>query len=239
MLIGEDFEKIQFQLFGLDLVEPNAFIGDTIVCVVSLICAYKVYKLNIDHPFFINWKRFFIVFALCFFVGGVGHTFYNYFGVPGKFASWYSSMISVYFIEIAMISIFPVKEWQKSIKLLLNIKLVVFLSIATYIYTTVDLTNDPGKGLNIVTIYTSLGLLFSLGFLGAYYQKKIDSSFKYLWISMLILIPSAFFQTMKINFHQYFDRNDASHILVLIGLILYLKTVREFAKNKQKLKLNS
>ena len=30
MLIGKDFDKIEFSFFGLNLLEPNAFIGDSI-----------------------------------------------------------------------------------------------------------------------------------------------------------------------------------------------------------------
>ena len=31
MLIGRDFDKIEFSSLGLDLLEPNAFIGDNII----------------------------------------------------------------------------------------------------------------------------------------------------------------------------------------------------------------
>jgi hypothetical protein len=44
MIIGADFPKIEFSLFGLDLVEPNAFIGDTLILAVALFFAYKTHK---------------------------------------------------------------------------------------------------------------------------------------------------------------------------------------------------
>ena len=47
MLIGEDFEKISCQLFGFDFVEPNAFIGDTIIFLVAIYFAFRVKKFNI------------------------------------------------------------------------------------------------------------------------------------------------------------------------------------------------
>ena len=46
MLIGEDFDKIQFSFFGLDLVEPNAFIGDCFILAIALFLAFKTRKLN-------------------------------------------------------------------------------------------------------------------------------------------------------------------------------------------------
>jgi hypothetical protein len=64
--------------------------------------------------------------------------------------------------------------------------------------------------------------------LGYYYQKTITTSFKYLWISTLILIPTAIFQSKKINFHQWFDRNDVSHILIIISLIIYYKAIKGY-----------
>ena len=60
MLIGEDFPKIDFQPFGLDLVEPNAMLGDLIIALVSWYFAYRVSKMP-STPFFRCWKSFFIV----------------------------------------------------------------------------------------------------------------------------------------------------------------------------------
>jgi hypothetical protein len=33
---------------------------------------------------------------------------------------------------------------------------------------------------------------------------------------------------MKINFHQWFDRNDASHVLMLVNIIFYFLAVRGY-----------
>ena len=52
MIIGADFPKIEFSLFGLDLVEPNAFIGDTLILAVALLFAYKTHKISGDQPFY-------------------------------------------------------------------------------------------------------------------------------------------------------------------------------------------
>jgi glucan phosphoethanolaminetransferase (alkaline phosphatase superfamily) len=82
-----------------------------------------------------------------------------------------------------------------------------------------------------------IGLAVSLGILGAIYAKKIHSSFKYLWISALILIPSAIFLIFKISFAQWFDRNDAGHLLIVISLFMYYQTIKNYEtfliKNKK------
>jgi hypothetical protein len=66
--------------------------------------------------------------------------------------------------------------------------------------------------------------------MGYYYQKTISPSFKYLWISALVLIPTAIIQSKKINIHQWFDRNDVSHILLIVSLFLYYKAIKGYSK---------
>ena len=46
MLIGSDFDKIEFSFLGLDLLEPNAFIGDTLILITAITLGYKTKKIN-------------------------------------------------------------------------------------------------------------------------------------------------------------------------------------------------
>lgn len=229
MLIGEDFEKLKFEFLGLNLVEPNAFIGDTIILIIALLFAYKTAKINQKTPFIVFWKWFYIVFGISFFAGGWGHLMYNYWGLPGKYFSWYTGIISAFCIEQAMISIFPKIELRGLFKKISVIKMILAFLGATAVFLFVDLSVDPQKGLLIPTLNSVVGLSIALGLFGVIYQKKIHSSFKYLWISALILIPSAIVQGMKINIHPWMDRNDISHILLIIGLILYFQTIKTYS----------
>ena len=97
-MIGADFEKIHFVLFGLDLVEPMAFITDTVLGVLSVGLGWKLTKIKTDHPFRTYWIWFFLVFGVGAFVGGLGHTFFNYWGIPGKFPSWIAGPLSIYLL---------------------------------------------------------------------------------------------------------------------------------------------
>jgi len=231
MLIGKDFEKIEWDFMGLHLLEPNAMIGDIIIFTLAITLAIKVKKHSKQLVFFTLWKWFFIIFGVGFLMGGFGHLFYNYLGLTGKYFSWYSGMFAALMIELAMISIFPNVEWRKKLQAISYIKLVLSIAIATYIYFTVDLIADPSKGLIVPTLNSVVGLGLSLGFLGYYYQRKIDLSFRYFWISTLILIPSAAFQMMKINVHQWFDRNDMSHVLLITSIVLYYTAVKKYYKS--------
>lgn len=229
MLIGEDYDKIEWSPFGLDLVEPNAFIGDTLLLVLALVVAFRVKKMG-NSPFFKYWYLFFVVFGVGFFLGGVGHSFYNYFGVPGKYASWYSGIISIHILELAMISIYPDKNRQKSFNLISKIKMVLALIGATLVFVFIDLKPDPSIGLKVPSLNTLIGLVLCTGVLGYTYMKTYTRSFMFHVFSVFVLIPTAVVQTFKISFHPWMDRNDISHLFLAIAIILYYKGVAGYAK---------
>lgn len=229
MLIGEDFPKIEYHPFGLDLVEPNAMIGDLLIALVSWYFAYKVSKMPLT-PFFTYWKYFFLVFGVSFIFGGLGHLCFNYWGVPGKYTAWLLGIIAPYFVEQAMLSLYDNQKWKKRLVRISQVKLVLAFTGTVAVFMFVDLDVDPGKGLRTSTANTAIGLLFALAYLGARYAKQIAPGFKYMWMSVLVVVPTAFFQSMKINISQYFDRNDASHVFLILGLILYYAGTKRYAK---------
>ena len=231
MLIGKDFDKIETTIYGYKFLEINAFYGDTLILIVALFLAFKVSKLGKSEPFFNNWKWFFIIFGVGFFLGGLGHFMFNYWGLPGKYASWYLGIFAVYFLERAVISIYKNETWKRRFSSFFIIKLVFALLGATCVFVFVDISQDPQKGLIVPTINTIIGLGLVVGTVGYYYQKTISSSFKYLWISALVLIPTAVIQSKKINIHQWFDRNDVSHILLIVSLFLYYKAIKGYSEH--------
>lgn len=229
MRVGSDFPKIEFQALGLDLLEPNALIGDIILLLTGLFFVYKIANIKRKTSFTRLWMWFYLVFGLSFFVGGLGHTLFNYTGVLGKYPSWYLGMISSYFLERAMISIYPVLSLRKLFNQLALIKLVLSLLAATLVFNFVDLSTDPSIGLRVPTIHSTIGLFFALGVLGLYYTRKIHPDFRFLFYSFLLLIPTVVVQSMKISFHPWLDRNDISHLLLLISMILYWKSINAYS----------
>ena len=132
MLIGKDFERIEFSVFGVDLLEPNAFIGDSLILIIALFLASRTRKQDINIDFFKNWNYFYLFFGTCMFLGGVGHLMFNYWGFYGKYLPWYLGIVSIFFLEKAMISLIS----SKLRILLLRIsvlKLVVALILETII----------------------------------------------------------------------------------------------------------
>lgn len=225
MLIGQDYDKIEFKAFGLDLLEPNALIGDSLIFLFSIYFFFKVTKLGYSSAFYTWWKRFFFVFGLGFFVGGLGHLFYNYWGVEGKYFSWFMGITASYCIEQAMIVCHPNTTTKSRLKWLSVIKNLGFALSLLYMILTADLNINPHTGMIFPTLNSVIGLGFALGYLGYYYAKNIDPNFKYLWMSALIMLPSALTQAFKISIHQWFDRNDIGHLLLIISMFFYYASI--------------
>jgi hypothetical protein len=237
MLIGQDFEPVKFKLFGIDLIEPNALIGDTFIGLLSFFLAFKTIQLikqnNGHKEFFIYWKYFFIIFGFSFLAGGLGHSCYNFWGPPGKYFGWLASIVCVYLIEQSMLSLYS-KEKPKLLFLKLSrLKLIFALAVEVSVFVFADLYADPQKGLAVPSVTSAIGFITCLLILGWQYQKSITNGFKWFWISVLTMIPTAVFQGMKISIHPLFDRNDMSHILLVVSLVMYWIGIKAFNKHLQ------
>lgn len=229
MLIGVEYDKIEFQLFGLDLLEPNGVFGDLLIFGISIYFAYKIKKMSNGSPFFTLWSWFFIVFGTGFLAGGFGHLFFNYYGVEGKYASWYLGILSNVFIERAMISIHPSERFKKIANPITLIKLIVSLAGLTWSISYFDLEADPSKGMNFPMAASVTGVLFCLVYLGILYSKIISPFFMYLWISFIVTIPAVVVLALKISPAQWYDKNDFAHTFMILGMFFYYFTVRKYA----------
>lgn len=229
-MIGADFEKIHFVLFGLNLVEPMAFITDFIMGSVSLYFGIKVHRIKSNLAFYTYWKVFFILFGIGALTGGIGHTFYNYLGVAGKFPSWICGPISVYCLEQAMIAIHPLEKRMERFKLLSTLKLFAVLIAFTIICITLPLAENPAPAFLPIAINTILGVSITAGLLGYKYHKVLSRKFRYFYLGVLIMIPSAFIFLLKINLHPWFDKNDLSHVLLTAGIIYFYIGIVKISK---------
>ena len=235
MLIGKDFDKIEISLFGYELVEPNAFIGDSIILIVALLLASKTKKLSKSSDFFINWRYFYLLFGIDMFLGGIGHLMFKYWGFNGKYLPWILGIFCIYFVERAMLSL--LMSSSKSIwKNLSFYKLIFALLLELCVFYAIDMSKDHSIGLRIPAINSAIGFVFSLVILGNKYRKKIDKNFIYMIYGVLLLIPSGLFISFKINIHPWFDKNDFGHLLLIIAMFLYFKSIKSYGKimgNKQ------
>ncbi len=236
-MIFQDFDKIHFHMFGMELVEPMAIIMDTLLGLLSLYFAYRVSKIKSELPFYSYWKYFFLIFGVGAILGGLGHTFYIQWGVAGKFPSWICGPLSVYAFEQAMISIHPNSKRVSAFKLASFIKLLIVSIAFILICVNAPISEKPQLPFLPIAINTILGVSFTGGILGLRYKKLISANYRYFYLGVLIMLPSAFIFLMKINLHQWFDKNDLSHLLMGLGIIYFaigvLKVWKEFKSEHQ------
>lgn len=231
MKIGEDFPKIEWDVLGFQLLEPNAFIGDTLIAIIAIVLFFKsrqLYKQNRNSYNFL-WMWFFMIFGIGFFVGGVGHLLYNYLGIYGKYGAWFIGIFSSLLLELAMVS--QLSKYKVPFEKMVFLKAFIAVVSLTFLITTTDLSTTPLKGLVIPIINSFIGLLFALAYLGYRYTKTKSREFRYLYWSILVFLPTILFQGLKINFHQWFDRNDVSHVLIIITLLLYFTSLRKVQRS--------
>jgi len=228
MLIGHDFPKMEFQLFGLDLLEPNALIWNWVLSFLAFYFAYKIYKEEPRQSFTYYWTGFFLLFGTGLFFGGLGHSLWNYWGAEGKIIPFSLSIISIYLMERGMICLHQSSRIRTALILGSKIKLVAALIILGVVFLTVDVQSNLPKGFAVPGINATLGLLFSLLFLPLYYRSKGYGNFQYFLWSVAVLLPSTIFQLLKINLHPWMDRNDVAHILMLLAFIFYYQGIKKY-----------
>ncbi|MBN4071137.1 hypothetical protein JYT72_01375 [Crocinitomix catalasitica] len=230
-MIGQDFDKIPFELFGWELLEPMALITDGTMGIISIVLAFMVNRIDSVHPLFMYWKWFFVIFGLAGITGALGHAFFNYWGVAGKFPSWILAPISVYLLEQGMISVYPN---PKKIQMLKNIsfwKYILVVGIFIAVCLSVDLpTNEKGPFLPLA-LNTAFSMIAIGVFLSYYYSKKLDQHYRYFIYGTLMAVPALLFLLFKINLHPWFNKEDAGHVLIIISIIFFYIGVKKVSLN--------
>ena len=129
-----------------------------------------------------------------------------------------------------MISIWPKESHQRLFSNAALLLLGLGITIEVLVFIKVDLTEDQSKGLFVPTLISGIGMIFSLVILGLAYQKRFHARFQLFWLAALVLLPNAFIQSQKININQWFDRNDFSHVLLMLSLMLYYIGIKTTSK---------
>jgi len=234
-VIGIDFPKIEFQLFGLELLEPMALITNSMLGLIALFFAHKTSKFKSKSPFYKYWKFFFFFFGIGVLLGGIGHTFYNQLGIYGKIQGWLLGPLTIYFAERAMVSV----HWQPSkIKILNKLAIVKLIIVYTIFVILLMVSSDSKLSTQPflpIAINTIIGLIGFVGILGFKYTNKLSAKFNYFWFGVLVLMPTALIFLLKINIHLWFDKNDFSHLIFCLGITYFYLGVNALDKGlKQK-----
>lgn len=225
MRIGSDFDKIEWEFLGMNLLEPNALIGDLLLCFIAIMF-FTLIRKETSNLFVRYWSRFYLTFAISFVIGGFGHVLFNYTHIAGRIPPWYLGIITSFWIEQSMILLWPQPKIRKLLQQISMIKSGFFLlGLTVYVLVWFD-SLSLTTGMIFPTYNAIIGLGGSLGILAVIYQGRYTNDFKYFWYGALSFFPSAIIQGLKLNIHPWFDRNDLSHLLLLIGLFFYYKGIK-------------
>lgn len=208
----QGFEIIHFSLFGMQLQEPMAFVTNLLLAGFSFFAAWSI-QANRSITV-LSFKLFFIAFGLSTFFGALGHVFFQYTAIFGKYPSWIMGVVAGFFAGKAILSLYQTSNKNSVLFHFLWIKGILLLALSLILQKFVFVAIDA-----IVTY-----LLYT-GFLSFKMWKQGNLAMRYFVVGVLVLLPSAFVFLLNWNVHLYLNRDDLSHLLMLACVVYFYKGV--------------
>ena len=207
-------EIIEFSWMGLRLQEPMALVTNWLIAAFAF---YAYFDLRFSQNGFTQlFSRFFLFLGISTFCGGLGHIFFQYLGIYGKFPAWTFGVMAGYFSISAMVSLFNKEKyalhWRRWILLSSFSVIVCAVAFQSFLFVTVDA---------VVKYLTMGGLAFFLSF-------KRALPLHWVWIGVIILIPSVFIFLFQINVSTWLNKDDLSHVLMLGSIICFHASVKNY-----------
>ncbi|MDZ4758397.1 MAG: hypothetical protein SGJ10_09715 [Bacteroidota bacterium] len=212
-------EKITFDFLNLHLQEPVALLTNWMMCAFS-IYAYSQLK-NIEKGDVLNWRSFFLWFSISAFFGGIGHLFFQYLDVYGKFPNWIATTISGYYAGNAIITHITYKATKKKYASFLVIKSIVFLLAALV-----------SLKFAFVAIDAIITYIMFCGVLAWRFYKKGITEMKYFICGVMVSLPSVFIFFLNINPHRWLNKDDLSHLFLLGCIYCFYLGAKKRMENK-------
>lgn len=211
-------EIIKFDFLGLHLQEPMAIAMNLLI---SLFCFYAFFRLKKwNDKANIYWQRFYLTFGISTFFGAMGHAFYEYFGVVGKYPCWILGCVANCYAAIGMLRFKGYTKPQPLSVFLIILKSFVLLVLAIvtskFIFVAID-------AILTYIIYT--------GVFGVILIKRGAIGLKWIVLGVLVLIPSAFIFIFKVNIHRWLNKDDLSHVLMLACIYFFYIGMKTWGKH--------
>lgn len=201
-------EESSIHLLGMDLLSPGSFVTDILIAIVT----YTFYnKLKSDKRN-AYYAYFFLFMGLAAFIGAFGHLLYDYTGKPLQVFGWIFTVLSVYFIQMAVLKEIESERFRKKLKIGINIQFILFLALALLLQDFVIVTTNTILGLMVVVVPT-----LSIQAFNKNTKKNI-----YIVSGILLSGIPAFLYKVKSSFGGL-DGRELSHlILVLCFYIIFI-----------------
>lgn len=196
----------------ITIQEPEILLSDLILAFAFLFCYFNIGSKTKEiqsHEFLKYWKRFFLFEAISFFIGGLAHGFYNYFGDALHFVGWYASVFGVFFFTWGMIKL----TWQS-----VNKRLVLALSFSIAISIVMS------------TIFRAFGVIVAYSFFSMFVIIFVNlrtrvisfnkSQSKGILLGTLLFILAAMVHIFKIRLFGIASQI-VSHVVIAIGVLFF------------------
>lgn len=159
------------------------------------------------------WTWHFFLLGLTFLIGGFAHGYYDYVDNPIQLISRVVSMFAVSAGAFAGIVAMQPSKAKVYMTYITFIQLVVFVSL-------VLVTNK----FIWVTVHSVIGLGLILGGIFATSKDFFGQEASYnMLLGIFINFSTAFIHTFKISVHNYFNYNDLSHLILIVGIFFMFR----------------
>jgi hypothetical protein len=207
-------EVIKFELYGLTLQEPMALAANWLM---SIFCLYAFFKIRKGKGLdMLWWQRFFISFSIAAFLGGTGHLFFHYLGIPGKFPNWIFTILSGFCAGFAMLVNYPNEVQKKKLRIFILVKGFILLLLAIIFEKFLFIAID-----SILTYVIFCGIIARI------IHNLGSTEMRFMYYGVLFCAPSVFIFFLKINLHRFLNKDDLSHLLMLGCLMFFYRSIKE------------
>ena len=207
-------EVIEFGLSGLTLQEPMSIVTNWSM---SIFCLYALYMIRKGEDLdMMWWKRFFLSFTIAAFLGGLGHLFFHYLGIPGKFPNWIFTILSGFCAGFAVLTHYPDEIQKKKLGTFILVKGFILLLLAIFFREFI-----------FIAIDSILTYIIFCGIIARKIHKLGRTEMRFMYYGVLLCLPSIFIFFFKINLHRFLNKDDLSHLLMLGCLMFFYKSIKE------------
>lgn len=207
-----NLEKIVFHWQGLTLMEPIGVIFNWLIAAQCFHHGVKLKAALGKESATRYWVGFYWLFAGSTLFGGLSHLLFFYFDLAGKIPGWSLAILSMAFLEAALL----VQAQKKSLLWVIWVQTALLYGLLAYDFRFLW-----------VSIQTLIGLVVVSGGVSFIQIKKGDKAWIGYWKGISWMFLSLPFVLGEIDLSLWFNRHDVSHILMMLCLWTFYRTTVE------------
>lgn len=214
----EDYEKISMDVFGLNLLEPMAFVTNYCIVIACYLFYQKLNSTDENDKSIYYWRFFFLSMSIAAGLGGLAHLLHNYLPFQFRLTAWAFTGISIAAAEMGAAHHPIISDKFRSFLLKFSVARLFIYLLA--IYTLQDFTITK-----INSSISLMGIVAPIYFIDYLKSKNTGSLIVTLGISTL-LIP-AIIHSLSVSPHRWLNKDDLSHLIMVFCIYLIFLGVKQ------------